>query len=125
MTSYLFLVGPPMLQCEAMSPQHLTPSRPPLRCVLEAGHEPVYVGDDCIEHNYSGLGPYTPPWDRREQIALALPHMSAAFAEIGRASAAFGEAVSKALLAFGESLAVLIANAEEAKKSERPADPVQ
>ena len=51
-----------MPRCEAMSPQHLTPSRPPLRCVLEAGHDPVYVEGRYLGHNYSGLGPYAPHW---------------------------------------------------------------
>lgn len=58
-----------MGQCEATTSPEMTPSRQ-IRCILEAGHDPVYIRDQLVGHNYGGLGPYSPRWEP-EQIAAA------------------------------------------------------
>lgn len=46
-----------------------------MRCVLEAGHEPIAETAAAGGHNFGGLGPYTPgmPGWRAQQRALGLP----------------------------------------------------
>ena len=59
-------------------PKHLKPGAPELvpqvmRCVMEAGHDPLL--DLKAGHNFGGLGPYTPgmPGWKAQQRALGLP----------------------------------------------------
>jgi len=72
-------------QCEAVTPPQLTPARQ-IRCVLEDGHEPVYVGDQCVGHNYGGLGPYSPRLDQTREALVGFGEAATKLTQILQAA---------------------------------------